>query len=164
MKDREDKTRGIVSLIGEDLTKNKPTETWRLGKQTTRRKRNWSDSSGNSPTKSLNSCKKTKHRKSSYKRPEVFTATVMNTIGSDPVIRYFLPDRFSNHGVVSLEDIVSLSFPLSRYTELHVHNGHVSSWHPDSVESVGEEEDWGVSLEEIVSVSFPLSRYTKLRP
>jgi hypothetical protein len=45
MKDRVDKSMGIVTRIAEALAKIKPTEPLRLAKHAARRKRNWSDSS-----------------------------------------------------------------------------------------------------------------------
>jgi hypothetical protein len=55
MKFRVDKSMGIVILIPEDLTEIKVTETLRFVKCSTRKKRNCSDSSGNSPDKILDS-------------------------------------------------------------------------------------------------------------
>ena len=49
MKDNIVKLMGIVMLIVETLAKIKPTDPLRLDNHTTIRKRNWSDSSGNSP-------------------------------------------------------------------------------------------------------------------
>jgi len=51
MKDRVDKSMGIVTRITEDLDRIKPTESLRLAKRESRQKRNCSDSSGNSPVK-----------------------------------------------------------------------------------------------------------------
>jgi hypothetical protein len=87
MKDRVDSStpRGIVTHITEALAKIKPTDPLRLVKDAARRKRRRSDSSGNSPAKTLASrwaCKKSKRTKSSYTRPEVFTTTVRKTLGS----------------------------------------------------------------------------------
>jgi hypothetical protein len=68
MKDRVDKSMGIVTRIGETLTRIKPTEPLRLAKREARQKRNCSDSSGNSPVKILASrceCKKISRVKSS---------------------------------------------------------------------------------------------------
>jgi hypothetical protein len=68
MKGRVDKSMGVVTRIPEVLDKIKPTESLRLVKNVVRRKRNWSDSSGNSPNKALDSrytCKKNKQMKSS---------------------------------------------------------------------------------------------------
>ena len=48
IKDREDRSSGIEILIAEAFAKINPTEPLRLAKQTTRRKRNCPDSSGNS--------------------------------------------------------------------------------------------------------------------
>jgi hypothetical protein len=73
MKDQVDKSMGIVTIITEDLTKIRPTETSKLGKQSDRRKRNKSDSSDNSPATALVSrCvyknnKRRLFKKSSYK-------------------------------------------------------------------------------------------------
>jgi hypothetical protein len=67
MKDRVDKLMGIVTHIPEDL-RIKPTESLRLAKRDTRKKRNYSDSRGNSPAKILASrctCKKSSRVKSS---------------------------------------------------------------------------------------------------
>jgi len=61
MKDRVDKSMGIVTRIIEGLVRIKPTESLRLVKREARKKRNCSDSSGNSPDKILVSrcgCKK----------------------------------------------------------------------------------------------------------
>ena len=44
MKDRVDKSMGIVTLITEDLGNIKPTDPLTLANQTVLRKRNWSDS------------------------------------------------------------------------------------------------------------------------
>jgi hypothetical protein len=43
----------METLIDETFAKIKPTESLRLAKQTEWRKQNWSDSSGDSPVKSL---------------------------------------------------------------------------------------------------------------
>ena len=51
MKDRVDKSMGIVTRIEEALARIKPTESLRLAKREDRKKRNYSDSSGNSPAK-----------------------------------------------------------------------------------------------------------------
>ncbi len=51
MKDRVDKSMGIVTQITEVLSRIKPTEPLRLAKREAHKKRNWSDSSGNSPEK-----------------------------------------------------------------------------------------------------------------
>jgi hypothetical protein len=53
MKDRIDTSMGIVTLIAEALAKIKPTDPFRLAKCEARKKRNCSDSSGNSPAKIL---------------------------------------------------------------------------------------------------------------
>jgi hypothetical protein len=53
MKDRVDKSMGIVTHIEEALARIKPTESLRLVKCEARKKRNCSDSSGNSPAKIL---------------------------------------------------------------------------------------------------------------
>jgi hypothetical protein len=53
MKDLVDKSIGIVTRIVEALTKIKPPESLRLVKRESRKKRNCSDSSGNSPVKIL---------------------------------------------------------------------------------------------------------------
>jgi hypothetical protein len=61
MKDRVDKSMGIVTRIAEALSRIKPTHSLRLAKREARKKRNCSDSSGNSPAKILASrytCKK----------------------------------------------------------------------------------------------------------
>jgi hypothetical protein len=61
MKDRVDKSMGIVTHITEVLTRIKPTVSLRLDKCEARKKRNYSDSSGDSPAKILTSryeCKK----------------------------------------------------------------------------------------------------------
>jgi hypothetical protein len=68
MKDLVDKSMGIVTHISEGLTRIKPTSPLRLDKRETRKKRNCSDSSGNSPAKILASrcaCKKSSRAKSS---------------------------------------------------------------------------------------------------
>jgi hypothetical protein len=67
MKDRVDKSMGIVTRIIEGLVRIKPTESLRLVKREARKKRNCSDSSGNSPAKILASrcgCKKSIRTKS----------------------------------------------------------------------------------------------------
>jgi hypothetical protein len=51
MKDLVDKSMGIVTHITETLARIKPTEPLRLDKREAWKKRNCSDSSGNSPTK-----------------------------------------------------------------------------------------------------------------
>ena len=48
MKVRDDRSSGIKILMSDDFVKINPTDPLRLVKQETRRKRNWSDSSGNS--------------------------------------------------------------------------------------------------------------------
>jgi hypothetical protein len=61
MKGRVDKSMGIVTRIAEDLDRIRPTDPLRLAKRETHKKRNCSDSSGNSPAKipdSRCSCKK----------------------------------------------------------------------------------------------------------
>ena len=68
MKDHVDKSMGIVTHITEDLARIKPTESLRLTKCEARKKRNFSDSSGNSPAKILvsrSTCKKNSRTKSS---------------------------------------------------------------------------------------------------
>jgi hypothetical protein len=68
MKDLVDKSMGIVTRIAEALARIKPTEPLRLDKREARKKRNCSDSSGNSPVKILASrceCKKNSRAKSS---------------------------------------------------------------------------------------------------
>ena len=51
MKDRVDKSMGIVTRIAVALTRIKPTDPLRLGKREAHKKRNCSDFSGNSPVK-----------------------------------------------------------------------------------------------------------------
>jgi hypothetical protein len=53
MKGLVDKSMGIVTHIVEGLSIIKPTDPLRLDKREVRKKRNFSDSSGNSPTKTL---------------------------------------------------------------------------------------------------------------
>jgi hypothetical protein len=53
MKGLVDKSMGIVTRIPEALVRIKPTEPLRLDKREARQKRNFSDSSGNSPAKIL---------------------------------------------------------------------------------------------------------------
>jgi hypothetical protein len=68
MKDHVDKSMGIVTHIAETLTRIKPTESLILAKRESLKKRNCSDSSGNSPVKILDSrcvCKKSNRAKSS---------------------------------------------------------------------------------------------------
>ncbi len=68
MKDRVDKSMGIVTHIAEALARDKPTDPLRLTKREARKKRNCSDSSGNSPVKILASryaCEKNSRAKSS---------------------------------------------------------------------------------------------------
>ena len=68
MKGRVDKSMGIVTFIGEVLAKIKYTETLIFTKCAGRKKRNYSDSTGNSPAKILASrcaCKKIRRTKSS---------------------------------------------------------------------------------------------------
>ncbi len=68
MKDRVEKSIGLVTYITEVLAKIKPTESLRLVKCEAHKKRNCSDSSGNSPAKILASrcaCKKNRRVKSS---------------------------------------------------------------------------------------------------
>ena len=85
MKGRVDKSMGIVTRIAEALARIKPTEPLRLAKREARKKRNCSESSGNSPAKILASrytCKKGSRAKSSYTRPEVLTVIGWNTMGT----------------------------------------------------------------------------------
>jgi hypothetical protein len=68
MKDLVNKSMGIVTHIAETLARIKPTEPLRLAKREPHKKRNCSDSSGNSPAKILASrcvCKKISRAKSS---------------------------------------------------------------------------------------------------
>jgi hypothetical protein len=68
MKDLVDKSMGIVTHIAEALARIKPTEPLRLDKRESQKKRNCSDSSGNSPVKILASrcaCKKSSRATSS---------------------------------------------------------------------------------------------------
>jgi hypothetical protein len=68
MKGRVDKSMGIVTRIAEGLARSKPTDPLRVANREARKKRNCSDSSGNSPTKILASryvCKKNSRVKSS---------------------------------------------------------------------------------------------------
>ncbi len=84
---------GIVTLIVEALSKIKPSDPLRLAKHTARKKRNFSDSSGNSPAKILASryeSKKSIRVKSSQTRPEVLTVTGRKTMGSVSPIRVYL--------------------------------------------------------------------------
>jgi hypothetical protein len=53
MKDHVDKSMGTITHIVEVLTRIKPTETLRLANREARKKRNCSDSAGNSPAKIL---------------------------------------------------------------------------------------------------------------
>jgi hypothetical protein len=53
MKGLVDKSMGIVTHIAETLARIKPTEPLRLDKREDHKKRNCSDSSGNSPAKIL---------------------------------------------------------------------------------------------------------------
>ncbi len=46
MKDLDDKSKGMEILMAEDFAKINPTDLLILGKQATRRKRKWLDSSG----------------------------------------------------------------------------------------------------------------------
>jgi hypothetical protein len=67
MKDRVDKSMGIVTLIAEALAKINPTEPFRFAKRAARKKRKCSDSSGNSAAKILAlrcACKKNRQTKS----------------------------------------------------------------------------------------------------
>jgi hypothetical protein len=76
MKDRVDKSTGIVIRSTEDVPKFKPTETLRLAKCADLQRRNCSGSSGNSSSKILASqcvCKKNSPVKSSLTRPQVIT-------------------------------------------------------------------------------------------
>jgi hypothetical protein len=69
MKDRVDKSMGIVTHISKTLDRIKPTHPLRLvNREDHHKKRNCSDSSGNSPAKILDSrcaCKKSSRVKSS---------------------------------------------------------------------------------------------------
>ncbi len=68
MKGHVDKSMGIVTRIAEVLARIKPTESLRLPKREAHKKRNCSDSSGNSAAKILASrytCKKISGAKSS---------------------------------------------------------------------------------------------------
>jgi hypothetical protein len=58
MKGHVDKSMGIVTHITEVLVRINPTDPLRLANRETHKKRNWSDSSGNSPAKVLVSRKK----------------------------------------------------------------------------------------------------------
>jgi hypothetical protein len=85
MKDHVDKSMGIVTRIAKALARIKPTETLRLAKREAHKKRNCSDSSGNSSAKILGSrykFKKNNRVKSSKTRPEVLTTIGRNTMGS----------------------------------------------------------------------------------
>ena len=67
MKGRVDKSMGIVTHITEDLVRIKPTDPLRLDKRESHKKRNCSDSSGNSLANILASrcaCKKSSRAKS----------------------------------------------------------------------------------------------------
>ncbi len=66
MKGLVDKSMGIVTHIADTLARIKPTTPSRLDKREDRKKRNFSDSSGNSPAKILASrcaCKKSSRAK-----------------------------------------------------------------------------------------------------
>jgi hypothetical protein len=68
MKDRVDKSMEIVTHMAEVLVRIKPTYPLRLVKREAHKKRNFFDSSGNSPAKILVSryeCKKNSREKSS---------------------------------------------------------------------------------------------------
>ncbi len=76
--------RGMETLIDEVVTPIKPTDSFRLAKETARRNRNWFDSSSSSLTRgdvSRWACK-SRWMKSSYKRSEVFTAIVIVRSGN----------------------------------------------------------------------------------
>ena len=67
MKDHVDKSMGIVTRIAEALARIKPTDPLRLANRQAHKKRNCSDSSGNSPAKILASrcvCKKNRRKSS----------------------------------------------------------------------------------------------------
>ena len=69
IKDRDERSKGIEILIADVFTKIKPTEPFRLTKQTDRRNRNWYDSSGSALARADVSrwgYKKNKRMKSSY--------------------------------------------------------------------------------------------------
>ena len=85
MKDRDERSRGIVTHISDVFAIIKPTAPFRSAKHETLRKRNWSDSSWNSLVKtdvSRCECKKNNIRKSSYRYPVVSTVSGMKVIGS----------------------------------------------------------------------------------
>ncbi len=85
MKDRDERSRGIVTVITDDFDIIKPTAPFRLGKREALRKRNRSDSSGNSLAKTDPSrCeyKKNNLTKSSYRHPVVSTVIGIKSIGS----------------------------------------------------------------------------------
>ena len=85
MNHRVGKSMGIVTLVAEALAKIKPTEPLRFATRAARKKRNCSDSSGNSPAKILASrctCKKSRRTKT---RPEVLTVTGRKTLGVSPI-------------------------------------------------------------------------------
>jgi hypothetical protein len=68
MKDRVDKSMGIVTLLVEGFPENTPADPLRLAEREARKKRNCLDASGNSPDKILPSrcaCKKIRRVKSS---------------------------------------------------------------------------------------------------
>jgi hypothetical protein len=68
MKDHVHKSMGLVTRIAEALARIQPTEPLRLAKREARKKRNCSDSSGNSPVKILAS-RYTRVRKSVVHSP-----------------------------------------------------------------------------------------------
>ena len=53
MKDRDERSRGIVTRIDDDFDIIRPTGPFRLRKYKDLRKRNWSDSSDNSLTEDI---------------------------------------------------------------------------------------------------------------
>ena len=92
MKDLVDKSMGIVTHITEALTRIKPTESLRLDKREPDKKRNWSDSSGNSPVKILASrcaCKKSSRAKCSLVVWKVFGVGRANCSITRVLIRIF---------------------------------------------------------------------------
>ena len=156
MKGNVDKSRGIVTHIVESLAKIKPTDPLRLSKQTVWRKRNYSETSVNSPVKTISSrwrCKKIKNKvivgmngvhDNSHEDHRIRQILVKLV-----VMEYFLVMEYFRifQNVIRLRITIGghwvceFSVGVLSCTSITV-MGHRDSWHPESM----DEEDDGCLL------------------
>jgi hypothetical protein len=106
MKDHVDKSMGIVTRLEDVLTRIKPTESLRLAKCESHKKRNWSHSSGNSPAKILTS--RWSWKKNCRTKSSVYL-TIMPNLHSDCLVE----------GVISLRSTGGGSIGVMSHCDIH---------------------------------------------